>query len=274
MRSASIVVLTLALAGCASTQLNYNTLDIAENVESVYVRQALINLSRTIDDQTTVPSQIEIAAGTAQTSNSVTPSLTAPFSHAVTRAASGAVTSTALAGGGLSLGASDAWQQSWTISPVTDGDNLRNLRALYRYVVVEGADLRREYQPALALTGGKYVIDPYALLKPHCVLCTTSLIPNQRLHKGWLFWSSDDPEIPARMPAAGVQTVDLGHWGRHELYMSAEDFRRGYLNDFVLFTMGTGPGPSAPSAKGSAGPGAAGKRFELIIPQQIQPQQQ
>lgn len=254
----------------STAKVNFNTVDIADNVESIYIKQALLNLSRTIDDPTSIPSQIDIAAGTAQTSNSVTPTATAPFSSSIARAPTG-VTNT-LAGSGLSIGLSDAWQQSWTISPITDGDNLRNLRALYRYVVVENANLRTEYQPALINSGGKFALDPYALREPHCVLCTNRLVPNPHLHKGWLYWSSDDPAVRPRLPPPGIGTVDLGRWGRHELYMAATDFDRGYLNDFVLFTMGSGAGPSAATTKQGTG-GAASKRFELIIPQQIQPQQ-
>jgi hypothetical protein len=264
--------------GCASTQLNYNTVDIAGNVESIYVRQALANLSRTIDDPTAVPSQIDIAAGTAQTSNSLTPGFTSPITPALTRSGAGVTTSTAIAGAGFTFSGNDAWQQSWTISPVTDGNNLRNLRALYRYVVIPTADLRREYHPSVILQKGRYILDPYALRKPHCVLCTPALIPNEHLQRGWLFWSSDDPEIPERLPPQAFRTVYLGHWGRHNLYMTAFDYERGYLNDFVLFIMGTGPGPGDQSAGGKGGGGggggAASKRFELIIPQQIQPQQQ
>jgi hypothetical protein len=275
-RPISVIACALFLTGCASAQLNYNTLDIAESVGSLYVRQALINLSRTIDNPTSIPSQIEIAAGSVQTSNSITPSINEPLTKAITSSGTGAVTSTVLAGSALNIGASNGWQQNWTISPITDGDNLRNLRALYRYVVV-GSNLREEYRPPLSLKNDKYVFDPYALQQPHCVLCTAALIPNRKLHTGWLYWTSDNPSVPARLPPEGVEIVDLGHWGKHELFMSAESYQRGYLSDFVLFVMGVGAGPTETAAaggKGGGGGGAASKRYELIIPQQIQPQMQ
>jgi hypothetical protein len=265
----------LMLAGCASTQLNYNTLDIAKSVESLYLSQALENLSKTIDNPTLIPSQVDIAAGTVQTSNLISPSLNFPLSKSITRSGADVVTSTVLAGSTATAAANDGWVQTWTISPITDGNNLRNLRALYRYVVVADADLRREYRPPLALENGQFVPDKYSLQKPHCVLCTRRLIPNETLHKGWLYWTSDlGSYVPPRLPPPGVAVIDLGHWGRHELFISAEDYQNGYLDNFVLFIMGAGPGPSAPSAKGGAGGGAAGKRFELIIPQQVQPPQQ
>jgi hypothetical protein len=258
------------LAGCASTQLNYNTLDIAANVEGIYVKQALINLSKTIDNPYAIPSQIDLAAGTVQTSASISPSVNTPLSKAISRSGTGVITGTALAGSGFSLSGSDGFQQSYTVSPITDGNNLRNLRALYRYALFDEADLQREYRPPLVQSKGKYSFDPYALLEPQCVLCTSRLIPNRNLHKAWVYWS------PGHMPDTGIETVSLGIWGNHELYMSADAYRRGYLDNFVLFIMGTGAGPADASGagKGGGGPGAANKRFELIIPQQINPQQQ
>jgi hypothetical protein len=59
------------LSGCASTQLNYNTLDVARSVESIYTRQALANLSKYIDEPNAIPSQLDLLQGTVQTSNSI-----------------------------------------------------------------------------------------------------------------------------------------------------------------------------------------------------------
>ena len=41
--------LCIFTGGCASTQLNFNTLDIAEGIEPVYTRQVLANFSKIID---------------------------------------------------------------------------------------------------------------------------------------------------------------------------------------------------------------------------------
>jgi hypothetical protein len=146
---------------------------------------------------------------------------------------------------------------------------------LYRYAVFEEADLRREYRPPLVQKKGKYSLDPYALLEPQCVLCTAKLVPNRNLHKAWIYWSSNNPNAPGRMPAPGIEVVSLGLWGNHELYVSQDAYRSGYLDDFVLFIMGAGAGPSDASAasggKGGGG-GSVNKRFDLIVPQQINPQ--
>jgi hypothetical protein len=243
-------------------------IDIAGSVDGIYISQVLENFSKLIDNNFAIPSQIDVAAGTVQTSNSITPSITFPFTKSITRVGKAvpvAVTPAVTA----SVAASDGWQQSWTISPITDADSLRNLRALYRNVVVSDANLRIEYHSPS---------DKTALQQPHCVLCTSAHIPNPKLHgKGWLYWTSDiGTGVPERLPPPGVPTVDLGHWGRHELLMTASAYQGGYLHDFVLFVMGYTPVGSAPSAGGGkgGGGGAAQKRFELIIPQQIQPQMQ
>lgn len=138
-------VVLLFLAGCASRQLNYNTLDIASAVESLYTKQVLENLSKFIDEPFATPSQLDFAAGTVQTSNSVTPTITFPLSTSVATAVGSATTkTTTIAGSSLGIGASDSWQQNWTVTPISDANTLRNLRALYRYVIY-GTDLKSEY---------------------------------------------------------------------------------------------------------------------------------
>jgi hypothetical protein len=285
LKSFYLGVSSFALMGCASTQLNYNTLDVASTIDSLYVKQTLNNLSKFIDNGEALPSQIDVAAGTIQTSNSIAPAVTGvPLTNTVVRTGVGAVMSSSHSGAAVGVTASDSWQQSWTIAPITDGDSLRNLRALYRYVVVDGASLLDEYKPALIATAkGNFQVDPYALRPPHCVLCSTppksaKLKVNENLHKGWLYWESDlGSSIPPRLTPEGAEPVDLGHFGNHELFMTRRDYQAGYLYDFVLFIMGSGAGPSPPSVGGGAaktggGAGSVQKRFDLIIPQQINPQ--
>jgi hypothetical protein len=264
----------LIVGGCASVQLGYNTLDVGGSVNSLYINQTLENLSRTIDDHFAIPSQIDLAAGTVQTSNSIAPQVSFPLSNTVTRNGANVVTSIVRASTNMNVNASDAWQQSWTIAPIIDGDSLRNLRALYRNVVTPEADLRREYVPARIKSGQTYVYDPYALAEPHCVLCGPHLVPNRKLVRGWLYWSSDiGSPTPERLPPPGVSTVRLGRYGTHELLMTQMDYDAGYLQDFVLFVMGASgdTGASSGGDKGGA-KGGGGKRFNVIIPQQINPQ--
>ena len=147
------------VAGCASTQVNYNTLDLASTVDSLVTRQVLDNLSKIIDNPLAIPAQVDIAAGSATTSYSITPTFTDPYTQAVTTTSTFAsavaatatktttnTTTKASSPQSVGLGLSDTWLQNWTISPVTGSDDLRRLRALYRYQFSgDKSELRAEY---------------------------------------------------------------------------------------------------------------------------------
>ena len=135
--------LGLVLTGCASTQLNYNTADLAASLGSLQKRQIFYNLSQALDDPEFVPSQVTISIGTAQTANAVNPNINIPlgpsFSSAtrVTDAArnpstqlTGTFTSAAP---GIGVQLVDSWNQSWTMVPANGSNQLRRLRALYQF---------------------------------------------------------------------------------------------------------------------------------------------
>lgn len=116
-------------------------MDIASTIDSLILKQILTNFSRTIDNPYTLPAQVDFAAGTVTTSNSVTPILTDPVSNVLTltKTVVGANvtkgTQTNIPGQSLSISGNDTWNQSWTLDPITDVDKLRRLRALYRFAV-------------------------------------------------------------------------------------------------------------------------------------------
>jgi hypothetical protein len=129
-------------AGCASTQLNYNTADLASSLSSLAKTQILYNLAQAISDPEFVPSQVTISIGTAQTSNSVAPSISVPLgpSIAITnRVTGGTRTSTQVANAvttaapGIGLQVTDAWNQSWTMVPANSAKQLRRLRTIYQF---------------------------------------------------------------------------------------------------------------------------------------------
>jgi len=286
MRRPSVALVTFALlaTGCASEQLDYNTVDIASTIGDIYTQQALNNLSKTIDFRYSIPSEADIAAGTIQTSNSITPTLTFPLSNSFMKAAGATTTKTfAIAGSSLGIGASDAWQQNWTVSPVTDSNALRNLQALYRSVIDGPEVLKSDYQPSRMFDkDGKFGDDPYYLQEPHCVLCTDQKIPNKKLGGKWLYWTTVSHfGAPSRMPSDNPALRDLGHFGNHELYIREDAYDRGDLANFVLFTMpnaeppqGAAGAPSGRPAGGAAGaPGGGRSNFNLILPQAILPPQ-
>jgi hypothetical protein len=228
-----LAVLTLVgvvIGGCASTQLNYNTLDLAASLDSLTTKQILFNLARTLEDPYAVPSEITVAAGSATTANSITPTFSTPLSGSTT------ATSTSFSvthpNGTASVGASDQWQQGWTLDPITNPDEIRRLRALYRYAigwirddqtfkceypVQSGANLNpkpRKYTlNCTKADGGGVVIeempDPAFLVRPSCVLCSdgSSLTVNENLRRAWVHGK----------PSEG--TISLGSYGSSELFV-------------------------------------------------------
>lgn len=233
MRIPAILGAVALLAGCASTQLKYNTLDVASSVPEIYTKQVLSNLSRFIDEPQAIPSQVDLQAGTIQTSNSVTPSISTPLSRSVTRNGSNIITGFTTAGVTLSANASDTWQQNWNVAPVNDAVVLRKMRTLYRHVI---------YRDRI----------------------TEAKISN--LPSGWLYWSGVDAYGRANPPPSDAVVVDLGLFGNHELYMRRDDLNAGYLSNLTLMMLPSGT--TAPKGKGVT-PGRA-PSF-LFVPQQIQP---
>jgi hypothetical protein len=293
----------LLSAGCASTQLNYNTVEISSTIDSVYVRQTLNNLSKFIDDPYAIPSQVIMAGGTIQTVNTVSPSVTFPVTSQLarmTQIAPTGVTQTSTntaAGASGTVGGSNAASQNYTIAPLNDANILRNQQALYRHAVF-GKPLRGNYHVPRIFFQDKFYDDPYQLQFPHCVLCAVEqgvfsgqphpqVRANPALLPKWLYWDTD-PYLNNLLSRG--ETVYLGHYGNHDLFMSRADYEAGALTNFVMFTLpNTEPvevitpvvhlTPGTPGAAGAATtvpnntrmfpPGRQGPA--LVIPQGIQP---
>lgn len=253
----------VSLTACASEQLNFNTLDIANSVGDVYTREVLLNLSRFIDNPHAVPSFIDLSAGTVQTSNTITPSVGTPLSRSLTSGPTGALTSGMLAGSTFNLSATDNWQQNWNVGPVNDANILRNFQALYRNAVgFPDASLRSEYRTPWAMKEGKPTPDAFASQYPHCVKCPDGL--NPKLKRGWLYWNGEG--YSKRLP--NEELVDLGHFGSHELYMTKADYKAGVLSDFVLFMLPVAE-PTDSSKQAGGGGGGAHARTPQFAPQSL-----
>lgn len=145
------------LVGCASGQLNVNTLELADSSANLMVSQILANLARFRSSEYAIPSQVSIPSGSATTTNSVTPNIGVPISAAATTTLANSamaplfLSSTRthlLSGGTFGVNAADQWSQNWSLVPLEDPDQLRRLRALYRYgagVVADKAHFACEY---------------------------------------------------------------------------------------------------------------------------------
>ncbi len=86
VRTRACAGLYLFVSGCASTQLNYNTLDLATGVGDIQTQQALYNLSVVLDDPAAIPTHVDLSEGTASTTNSIDPSISLPIAQTIAQA--------------------------------------------------------------------------------------------------------------------------------------------------------------------------------------------
>jgi hypothetical protein len=132
------IISILTLTSCASSQVNYNTLDIASTYDQLITKQVTFNLRKTYENPYGIPAFVKVSNQTATTQNSITPTFTLPLTDQITTALNGvgALTSrtSQFTGKSLSLSAVDQWNQTYTLSPIVDPDQLRRLQTLYQYV--------------------------------------------------------------------------------------------------------------------------------------------
>jgi hypothetical protein len=114
------LVIILVVAACSAWQTQENTLDQIFTLENMRYRQFLTTLSNEIQRKDSIPSLAVTSSGVATSSlgGSIGFNLTNPFDF-------GHNTKT------LSPTAMGNWQNNWTITPISDPQDLANLRALY-----------------------------------------------------------------------------------------------------------------------------------------------
>lgn len=140
-RRITLIAFTLLSGGCASTQLNYNTLDIASSIDTLIVQQVVQNIVKTYINEYAIPSQISVVSGNIQTTNAINPSVSFPFSSNVTSTFGNGLAAQNNLGSivnnlnapSATIGSNNSWQQSYVVLPLTDADTLRRLNYLYRY---------------------------------------------------------------------------------------------------------------------------------------------
>jgi hypothetical protein len=108
------------VSGCTALQTQENTLEQIATIEDVRYSQLLTNVSAAISQRDSVPSQGVPSSGTATTSATgvLAFTLTQPFAFAKNTKT---FTPTAMLN----------WQNNWGITPISDPQDLQNLRALY-----------------------------------------------------------------------------------------------------------------------------------------------
>lgn len=116
-----MLVVAIFLPGCAPYQATINANQLVSNIDTIRETQIIYNINRAIDDPSMIPSQVVIATGSAQASTGVTSSLNIA-THWIKS---------------FSVNVPDSWTSTWSLTPVTDGSDLQNLRAVYQFIVTD-----------------------------------------------------------------------------------------------------------------------------------------
>jgi hypothetical protein len=238
------------LTGCVAAQMNANALDVASTIGDLQTRQVLQNLSRFIDDPDAIPAQAILLAGFVQARNSASASATFPLDMVNKFARE------------FTPSATIEWTDNWYLVPVTDGDDIRRLRALYRFAVYgnHAGDVPSPERPGPYDLDHSYVATDDA--PPARVRAFTGeQAPDARgvLHTGWLFWTDDGPAAPSDAPPPGPgpyrpsaptkKLYPLGHAGRHTLFTTD----RAAWGDFVVAVLGATPAAHGGAARPALG---------------------
>jgi hypothetical protein len=174
------VAVTMAMLVCGCTaQVNSNALDMQSSYKSLLMKQVVYNLIHALNDDEFFPSQAVVSTGSAQTTNTITPSLSVPLptatvTNAVQTAAAATVTNTkatALTNATLGVTLADSWQFSWSLDMVTDPNALWRLRMLYLYGV--GKADPEDFQKYYPTQGDKNDAQNPSTQMPTCVVCRT-----------------------------------------------------------------------------------------------------
>ncbi len=136
MRLLGVLGSCMFLGGCAGQILNDTTLLMSPSIGSVEERQVLQNLAKFVNNSWAIPGHVELATGQIQITNQVGVNFKFPYSKVLNGA--GAVTSKTIGSEADVNPAQTQDQESYSLLPVTDSDDLRRLRALYHYAVCPG----------------------------------------------------------------------------------------------------------------------------------------
>ena len=136
MRHAMLVIgLLSTLSGCTHIALQKDTVRTTNTLADLQFQQVLDNLARFQHDPDTIPSFAVTTAGTVSILDTTGAGVSPTYSPTLTNALQG--------GGALPilsllfpLTASRAVTENWSLTPITDADNLRRLRCAYRLLVM------------------------------------------------------------------------------------------------------------------------------------------
>jgi hypothetical protein len=135
VRTALFLCLFSALAGCTSDALRNETVKTTNTLTDLEYQQILDNVARFQDDLDSVPSIAVASSGTVSISDQAGAGVSPTYSPTLSNAQQG--------GGALPIlsilfpfSAQRAVTENWSLTPITDADNLRHLRCAYRLLVM------------------------------------------------------------------------------------------------------------------------------------------
>ncbi len=139
------VVLIFTLSGCATQcALRNDTVRTTNTLAELQFQQVLDNLARFHCNPDTIPSFAVATAGTVSVLDTAGAGISPTYSPTLTFAQQG--------GGALPIlsllfpfTASRAVTENWSLTPITDADNLRRLRCAYRLLVLGEATPNYEF---------------------------------------------------------------------------------------------------------------------------------
>jgi hypothetical protein len=145
IRATLLIGLLSGLSGCAThVALRNDTVRTTNTLTDLQYQQVLDNVARFHADPDTVPSFAVANAGTVSVADSVGAGVSPTYSPTLTLAQQG--------GGALPilsllfpLTSSRAVTENWSLTPITDADNLRRLRCAYRLMVMGEATPNYEF---------------------------------------------------------------------------------------------------------------------------------
>lgn len=259
------IALGWGLAGCASTQNENNTIDMAGGVSRVREAQVLRNIAVAISDHNIVPSQVLLGQGQSTIDFGATPTLKLPgidFAHAAKE---------------LDIASTDTWHAQWDFTSVTDADDLRRLRSLYSLIastddqyslleqymdrhypiaqndpkytcdqIIVHPELAKERNPTIGTRQGNAPSWPVSLCYMKlgdsigCKLYQEGYVPRNdasRNLKGfpirrWLYWRGQGTDWLPSSPESEPQS--LGTYGDWEIGVTS----RACFDDFVILVQG------------------------------------
>lgn len=138
------IALVFALSGCTHLALQRDTVRTTNTLADLQFQQVLDNVARFEDNPDTIPSVALATSGTVSISDETSAGFEPTLAPALTMAqrAAAALPSLELL---FPFKTSRATTENWSLTPVTDADNLQRLRCAYQMLVLGEANPHKEF---------------------------------------------------------------------------------------------------------------------------------